>query len=74
VWSPGDDAVVGEPLFVPRPGGSVREGHIVVCVSRPAEERTHLVILDAANVGAGPCATVRMPLLPLGFHGTSSMA
>lgn len=67
----GDDASVGEPIFVPahdraRPG----EGYVLAVVGRHAENRSDLLILDAARIDGPPVATVKLPLrLPYGLHG-----
>ncbi|MBY0331323.1 MAG: carotenoid oxygenase family protein [Acetobacteraceae bacterium] len=66
---PGD--AVSEPVFVPRgvaaPEG---EGWLLVVVWRGAENRSDLVVLDAAAPEAGPLATAMLShRVPHGFHG-----
>ncbi|MBE2253506.1 MAG: carotenoid oxygenase family protein [Myxococcus sp.] len=69
LWSAGGDVFVGEPIFVPSPEHD-EQGHVVVIVSDGLAQRTRLVVLDAANLEAGPVAQVPLPLLPIAFHGT----
>ena len=60
-----------EPVFVPRPSAVAEDdGWVLVCVYRQASDRTDVVVLDAANLAAGPLATVALPRrIPAGFHG-----
>jgi carotenoid cleavage dioxygenase len=71
-WYAGPDSSPEEPLFVPRADDAPEgEGWILTVVGRRAENRTDLVILDAAQIDHGPVATIRMPCrLHEGFHGT----
>ena len=71
-WYAGPDASPEEPYFVPRAKDAAEgEGWILTMVGRRAENRTDLVILDAARIDRGPVATIRMPCrLHEGFHGT----
>ena len=67
---PGDD-VTGEPVFVPRsPDAREGDGYLLSVVYRAAENRSDLVVLDAANVADGPIACAELPhRVPYGFHG-----
>lgn len=71
-WYAGADSSPEEPFFVPRADDAPEgEGWILTVVGRRAENRTDLVILDAAQIDRGPVATIRMPCrLHEGFHGT----
>ena len=67
----GADAAPEEPCFVPNPSDA-REGQgwLLTMVGRRAENRTDLVILDAANIERGPVAVVKFPCrVHEGFHG-----
>lgn len=68
----GPDSAPEEPVFVPRYEGAAQgEGWLLTIVGRRAENRTDLVILDAADIGAGPVATIKFPSrVHEGFHGT----
>jgi carotenoid cleavage dioxygenase len=71
-WYAGPDSSPEEPLFVPR-ANDAREGQgwLLTIVGRRRENRTDLVILDAAHIERGPVAVVKMPCrLHEGFHGT----
>jgi carotenoid cleavage dioxygenase-like enzyme len=69
VWTTPGDTFVGEPLFVPTPGGGLKDGHLVCCVSDPSRERTHLLVLNPHELAKGPLARVEVPLQPYAFHG-----
>jgi len=71
VWTSPADTFVGEPLFVPTPGGALDEGHLVACVTDAPRGKTHLVVLDPKSLARGPLARVEVPLLPYAFHGVS---
>lgn len=79
-WSPGRDSFAQEPVFVPRlgsckgqdrnSGNAARredDGWLLAPVLRSATMTTDLVILDAADLAAGPVATIHLPLhIPIG--------
>ncbi len=67
---PSGDAV-SEPVFVPRaPDAEEGEGWLLAVVFRGAENRSDLLVLDAAAPEAGPVATVMLShRVPHGFHG-----
>lgn len=60
-----------EALFVPRnEGADEGEGYLLSVVTDMGSDRSHLLILDAQNVSAGPLATAQLPhRVPVGFHG-----
>lgn len=69
-WSPGQQSGVGEPNFVVRPGAPEGEGYLLVLVSRYAENRSDLAILDAAHLQEGPLALIKLPVrVRSTFHG-----
>lgn len=72
VWSPGPGNTVQECQFVPRtPDAPEGDGWLLVPVSRVAEMRSDLVVLDAQNLAVGPVATVKLPVrVRSTFHGT----
>ncbi|WP_448168474.1 carotenoid oxygenase family protein [Burkholderia ambifaria] len=61
----------GEPVFVPRPGGTDEDdGWLLVVIYRAATDTSDVVILDARAIDAAPVATVHLPRrVPAGFHG-----
>jgi carotenoid cleavage dioxygenase-like enzyme len=62
----------GEPVFVPRAGGTAEDdGWLVQFVHDTAGGPSDLVILDAGDLGRPAVATVTLPArVPLGFHGS----
>lgn len=66
----GDGRFGSEAPFAPRPGASAEDdGYLVSFVYDARERRSELVILDAADFGAGPIGRVLLPQrVPLGFH------
>lgn len=64
----------GEPVFVPRPGGTGEDDGVLLAVgSHVSEERSRLLVVDAARLE--PLASCDAALsIPFGFHGTFSRA
>jgi carotenoid cleavage dioxygenase len=62
----------GEPVFIPRPGGTEEgDGYLAVFAYDPATATSDFVLLDAAHVDADPVAVIRLPQrVPQGLHGT----
>jgi len=71
-WYSGAESSPEEPYFVPRSAHAPEgDGWLLVVVGRRRENRSDLVILDAAQLERGPVATIKMPCrLHEGFHGT----
>ncbi|GLY02461.1 carotenoid oxygenase family protein [Actinoplanes sp. NBRC 101535] len=71
VYDYGPGRVTMEPAFVPRPGAIAEDdGWILSVVHDGTVDRADLVVLDAADLDAGPVATVHLPSrVPFGFHG-----
>lgn len=67
----GPNRVPGEFVFVPRSrDASEGDGWMMGYVIDAVTDTTELVILDAADIGAAPVATVQIPhRIPPGFHG-----
>ncbi|MEM7442657.1 MAG: carotenoid oxygenase family protein [Pseudomonadota bacterium] len=63
--------LVGEPVFIPRPGHpGEQEGYLAVYIYDPAEDASTFVLLDAANVAAEPKVVIGLPRrVPQGLHG-----
>lgn len=61
-----------EVAFAPRIGGSDEaDGYLISIVRDEREDTSEAVILDAAQIEAGPLARLRIPApVPLGFHAT----
>ncbi|MFI2028283.1 carotenoid oxygenase family protein [Streptomyces buecherae] len=68
----GPGQMPGEAVFVPADGG-VREddGYLLTLVSDLADDTSRLLVLNAADLGSGPLATVDLPhRVPGGIHGS----
>jgi carotenoid cleavage dioxygenase len=68
----GDDVALQEPCFVPRhKDAGEGDGYIVGVAERALEgNRSDLLIIDTADLEAGPIATVRLPFRIYGqVHG-----
>lgn len=77
-YAPGRRCFTEEVVFVPRPGApdpgacpdAETDGVLLAMVFDAATRTSSLVVLDAADVGAGPVATVRLDHhVPHGLHG-----
>ena len=66
-----DGSSAGEAVFVPRSDSAPEgDGFLLATVYRWAEDRSDVLVLDAANVEGEPLAVVRVPQrIPFGFHG-----
>lgn len=61
----------GEPVFVPAEGGTAEDdGYLVTFVYDASSDSSEFVVLDAATMDATPIATVELPRIPFGFHGS----
>ena len=70
-FSFGDDQIMEEAVFVPKPGASAeRDAWLVAPSINLVEGVTELHVFDVASVEDGPVATWRADVaLPAGFHG-----
>ena len=68
----GAGRVPAEPVFVPASASAGEdEGWLLTYVYDAARDGSDLVILDAADVGGKPVATIALPQrVPFGFHGS----
>ena len=71
VYDVGDGCATNEPVFVPKSANSPEgEGFLLANIYDANRKATHLVILDAENVSAGPLAKAYLDhRVPFGFHG-----
>jgi carotenoid cleavage dioxygenase len=69
-FDPGPGRSANEGLFVPDPDGTDEDdGWVLTYVYDAATAGSELVVLDAADLTAGPVATVELPArVPHGFH------
>eukprot|EP01117_Protostelium_nocturnum_P003756 TRINITY_DN15026_c0_g1_i1.p1 TRINITY_DN15026_c0_g1~~TRINITY_DN15026_c0_g1_i1.p1 ORF type:complete len:515 (+),score=183.34 TRINITY_DN15026_c0_g1_i1:58-1545(+) len=74
-WSSREESgVIGEPVFVPREGGTEEDdGWVLVQVYHYKEHKTQIVVLDAKDLAKGPIARLKLAHhTPFTFHGTFS--
>jgi len=66
-----DASSASEAVFVPRHESSPEgDGFLLAPVYRWAEDRSDVLVLDAADIEAAPLAVVHVPQrIPFGFHG-----
>ncbi|HEX3132332.1 MAG TPA: carotenoid oxygenase family protein [Planctomycetota bacterium] len=64
-----NDCFPGEPVFVPRPGGTTNEGVLLSVVLDGAREQSFLLVLDATTLTELARAEVPQ-VVPFGFHGS----
>ena len=61
----------GEPVFVPAAGGrNEDDGYLITYVYDANTEQSECVIFDAATMSDEPVASVHLPRVPFGFHGS----
>ena len=68
IWTTSDTVFVGEPIIVSNEKTNESD-HILLIVSDGLNEETQLLIFEADDITKGPTSTIRLPLLPIAFHG-----
>lgn len=68
----GAGRMTGEPVFAPDPDRDGEgAGWVLSFVYDAARDSSEVIVLDAADVAAGPVATIHLPRrVPFGFHGS----
>lgn len=69
-WEYGAQRWGGEAAFAPKPGGTAEDdGYLITFLYDEAQDQSELLVIDAADVEAGPVATVIIPQrVPIGYH------
>ena len=61
----------GEPVFVPADGGKNEDdGYLMTFVYDASSDTSEFVVMDAATMSDTPIASVDLPRVPHGFHGS----
>jgi len=61
----------GEPVFVPAEGASAEDdGYLMTFVHDADTDTSRFVVFDATTMSAEPLASVDLPRIPSGFHGS----
>ncbi|MGE0621523.1 MAG: carotenoid oxygenase family protein [Pseudomonadales bacterium] len=67
----GRGRVGGEPVFVPSASAKTEDdGYLMTYVYDAASDSSRFVIMDAASMDAKPVASIELPRVPDGFHGS----
>ena len=67
----GAGRVGGEPVFVPAADPKAEDdGYLMTFVYDAAKDASEFVIMDAASMDNTPVASVELPRVPSGFHGS----
>ncbi len=67
----GPGCMPGEPVFVPAEGGkSEDDGYLMTFVYDAASDSSRFVVMDAATMDSAPVASIELPRIPHGFHGS----
>ncbi|HXU99301.1 MAG TPA: carotenoid oxygenase family protein [Caulobacteraceae bacterium] len=72
LWRAPDRQAVSEPVFAAKPGSSQEGcGYLLATVFDERRNASHLAVLDAQNLEAGPLARAHLDhRIPAGFHGS----
>ena len=63
--------VPGEPVFVPADGATAEDdGYLMTFVYDADTDTSRYVVLDASTMDAEPVASIALPRIPFGFHGS----
>ena len=61
----------GEPVFAPAAGGTNEDdGYLMTFVHDAASDTSRFVVLDARTMDKAPIASIELPRIPSGFHGS----
>ncbi len=67
----GRGCMPGEPVFVPAAGAAEEDGgYLMTFVHDASSDSSRFVIFDAASMDATPVASIALPRVPSGFHGS----
>ncbi|HEY5646231.1 MAG TPA: carotenoid oxygenase family protein [Pseudomonadales bacterium] len=67
----GRGRVGGEPVFVPAENAKAEDdGYLMTYVYDASSDTSQFVIMDAATMDATPVASIDLPRIPNGFHGS----
>ncbi len=67
----GRGRVPGEPVFVPAAGAkSEDDGYLMTFVYDAATNSSRFVVMDAKSMDRNPVASIELPRIPHGFHGS----
>jgi carotenoid cleavage dioxygenase-like enzyme len=67
----GRGVIPGEPVFVAADGATAEDdGYLMTFLYDAHTDASRFVVLDAATMDATPVASVELPRIPFGFHGS----
>jgi carotenoid cleavage dioxygenase len=67
----GRGQIPGEPVFVPAAGGTTEDdGYLMTFVYDADSDSSRYLVMDASTMDDSPVASVELPRIPFGFHGS----
>lgn len=67
----GNGIIPGEPVFVPADGATAEDhGYLMTFLYDAHTDSSRYVVIDAATMDPTPIASVELPRIPFGFHGS----
>lgn len=67
----GRGCLPGEPVFVPAAGGTDEDdGYLMTFVYDASTDTSRFIVIDAATMDPEPVASIDLPRIPFGFHGS----
>jgi carotenoid cleavage dioxygenase-like enzyme len=67
----GRGCIPGEPVFAPAEGATAEdEGYLMTFVYDASTDSSRFVVMDAATMDDTPIASIELPRIPFGFHGS----
>lgn len=67
----GRGCIPGEPVFAPADGGKAEDdGYLMTFVYDAGTDTSRYMVFDASTMSSDPVASVDLPRIPFGFHGS----
>ncbi len=68
LWTAPPGSFAGEPVFAPDPDRE-EHGYVIAVISDGAARESTLAVFDSKSLSKGPVSSLKLPLLPIAFHG-----
>jgi len=67
----GRGCIPGEPVFVAAAGATAEDdGYLMTFVYDASSDSSRFVVMDASTMDDTPVASIELPRIPFGFHGS----